>query len=339
MPKITKFPRLRRHVRKGAAGQVWVSWHYDMRPDGKPDVALGNDYEQALKRWDELHHRKPRIAGTILEAMEAWEADELPEHKPETRNGYTRQLARIKPVFGPATWDSVTMRHLTGYLKQRTAKTQGNRELAVLSIVWNYARKVGMTSLPWPAAGMERSKWKNKEKPRRFAVTDDLFAAVYEHADQVLRDCMDLATATAMRLTDCRTILLPLDGVLRLTSAKTGKAADFELALSDVLPGLVARRRALKADHLMLLSTPSGRPLSARMLRDRWDEAREKAAADPKNGAIKDAIEAMYLRDMRKRGADLAGSLAEASKLLQHDSEALTAAHYRTQPTKLRPVR
>jgi len=75
------------------------------------------------------------------------------------------------------------------------------------------------------------------------------------------------------------------------------------------------------------------------MLRDRYDIARAKAAARPENAAIADQIRAMYLRDCRKRAADLAGDLSEASKLLQHSSEAVTQAHYRTKATKLRPVR
>lgn len=62
--------------------------------------------------------------------------------------------------------------------KARTAKTQSNREMSLLSIIWNWARGEGLTREPWPAAGMERSKWKNKETPRRMVVFDELFARV-----------------------------------------------------------------------------------------------------------------------------------------------------------------
>ena len=50
-------------------------------------------------------------------------------------------------------------------------------------------------------------------------------------------------------------------------------------------------------------------------------------------------IEAMVLRDMRKRAADLAVDDEEASRLLQHSSVGLTRKHYRTRVTKLKPVR
>jgi hypothetical protein len=343
MPRKSKFPRLRVHVRKGRGGQVWTYYFYDMRPDGKPDIALGSDYETALAKWDELHNRKPRIAGTILEAMEAWERDVLPNYaSDETRKGYTRQLGRIKGPFGGAAWHEVELKDLKAYLKKRTAKTQGNRELAVFSIIWNWARGEGYTSLPWPAAGMERSKWKNKENARQFEVTDELFDAVYPLGDQVLRDAMDIASSTAIRLKDVVSVLLPPALVLRVKSSKTGKMVDFDASESPVLVPLIERRRASKADHLMLLSTPAGRRVSLRMLRDRWDDAREKAAKqarEDKNEPLAELIEAMFLRDMRKRASDLAESDEDAAKLLQHSSVALTRKHYRTKPTKLRTVR
>lgn len=343
MPKKSKYPRLRVHVRKGLAGQVWTNYYYDMRHEGLPDISLGTDHAEALKKWNELHHGGPKLAGTIAETMNRWELEVLPTYSSvETRKGYARQLKKIRPVFGPATWESVEFQHLKAYLRKRTAKTQGNRELSVLSIVWNWARGEGLTNLPWPAAGMERSRWKNKEGARQFEVTDGLFAAVYAEADQTLRDCMDLSTATAMRLTDCREVLLPRDGVLHLDASKTSKRAGFEVELSAVLPDLVRRRRAQKVDHLMLLTSPTGKPLSARMLRDRYDEARAKAADRARKAGdeqLADEIEAMWLRDMRKRASDLAETDEEASKLLQHSSVALTIRHYRTRVTKLKPVR
>lgn len=343
MPRKSKFPRLRVHVRKGRGGQVWTYYFYDMRPDGKPDVPLGNDYEAALAKWDELHNRKPRIAGTIIEAMEAWERDVLPAYtSDETRKGYTRQLGRIKGPFGGATWDEIGMPQLKAYLKARTAKTQGNRELAVFSIIWNWSRGEGYTSLPWPAAGMERSKWKNKESARQFEVTDDLFTAVHAEGDQTLQDAMDIASATAIRLKDVVTVLLPAATTVRVKSIKTGKMIDFDVAQSPVLTAIIERRRTYKADHLMLLSTPTGRRVSLRMLRDRYDDAREKAAAKAREAGKEDlanGIEAMFLRDMRKRAADLAEDIDEATRLLQHSSRRLTETHYRTKPERVRPVR
>lgn len=340
MPKLTPYPRLRTHVRKGKSGQRWVSYWFDGRPDGESDTSLGNDYTLALEKWAELFHHKPRISGTLEEAFGAWEKEVLPTYtSDETRKGYARNLKELRRVFSTATWDQIMFPTLKQYLKKRTAKTQGNREMAVLRLVWNWARGEGLTALHWPAAGMERSRWMNKETPRQFEVTDALFAAIYTHATKALRDCMDLASATGLRLTDCRTVQMPPGVILRVKASKTGKVAEFSAASSPVLSRLLAARKALSVSTLMILVTDTGKPVSARMLRDYWDEARSKAAANPENAAIKEQIQAMYLRDMRSRASDLAGSLEEASELLQHGDKATTAKHYRTKVQKLRPVR
>lgn len=339
MPKKTAHPRLRVHVRKGKGGQVWSSWYYDRRPDGLPDEPLGNDYAEAVKKWDELHNLKPRIAGTLREAFDRWIKEVLPTYESEeTRKGYGRNAKTIMAWCGPKTWDAIEVADLKMYLKKRTAKTQGNREMAVMQIVWNWARTERLTKLPWPAHGMEKSKWRNKEHPRQLEVSDAVFAAVYLAASPMLKDAMDIATATGLRLTDLRQVLMPTNGLLHIRASKTGKSASYEIASSPVLQRVVETRLTTKATHLMLLSTPSGHPVSARMLRERWEEARQKAMTNPDNAAIAADIKAMYMRDLRKRAAALAEDMEAASKLLQHSSKAVTEKHYR-RGDKLRPVR
>ncbi|WP_224776930.1 integrase [Achromobacter insolitus] len=321
-------------------------YFYDRRSDGQPDIPLGTDYEQAVAKWDEIRQGGPRIVGTLEEAFAAWESDKatglLSYQNAETRDGYAKCLRKLRPVFAAATWESIELVHLTGYLRRRTAKTRGNREMALLQIVWNWARKEGYTTAHWPAAGLEKSRWKNPEKAREFEVTDDLFEAVYYAGDQVLQDAMDIATATGMRIKD--TILVPLpDGdLLRLRANKTGKKADFDVSLSTVLPGLIKRRRSIRAHHQMLLSTATGRPVTYTMLRNRWEFAREMAALNVEAAGepqLAEEIRSMILRDMRKRAGDLSESDEAASQLLQHSSVTLTRRHYRTKVTRLKPVR
>jgi hypothetical protein len=355
MPKTSKYPKLRVYVKRGRAGQVWTSYAYDMRGKGEPDIPLGTDRDEAIRRWDEIHNRAPRLAGTIEEAFSRWELEVLPGYGSRvTRDGYAKNLRHLRPVFGAARWDEIDLPALKAYLRKRTGKVQANRELSLLSIVWNWARGEGLTDLVWPAHGLERSKWKNAEGAREVEATPEVLAAwdaIYAEGDIVLRDCMDLATATGMRLTDCREVVLPASGVLRLEASKTGKKADFDLALSDVLPNLIARRRAVKASHLMLLSTPTGRPVSSGMLRDRWDDARIHArlrvamAADLSSGEEQlrlygqaQLIADMWLRDARKLAAQSAESDEVAAGLLQHSSVAVTRRHYRPR-AKLTPVR
>ena len=88
----------------------------------------------------------------------------------------------------------------------------------------------------------------------------------------------------------------------------------------------------------MLLCTDKGRQVSEYMLSEqRWPAAKAKAiAAHPE---LAESLQGLYLRDMRKRAANLAGDLEGAAKLLQHSSQKTTSDHYRTAPVKLRAVR
>ena len=332
--KKTKHPKLRAKTYKGAGGQCWVYYIYDMRGTGKSDVRLGTDYAQALDMWNKLHNQIPLTIGRLGQAITRWRDECIPEYENKhTRSEYTRQLANIEAAMGQMAWHEVTLPVLCQYLDARTAKTQGNRELSVLSIVWNKARRWGMTGLPWPAAGVK--DWKNAEHARAFEVTDALFSAVYEQADQLLRDCMDIASATGMRITDARTVRMPVDGKLRFKARKTGKWAYFDVSQSPVLTALIARRGTL--DCVTLLSTKTGRTASYPMLRSRFVEARDAAAiAHPE---LASELRAMILRDMRRRAADLAEDMESASALLQHSSMKLTERHYRSKAAKLKAVR
>ena len=340
MPKVSKHPKLRTHVRRGRDGQVWVSYFYDMRGTDKPDVPLGTDREEALRRWAEIHLDAPRIAGTLEEAFRVWEERGLkvrPNGMPrsqETITGYIKCLRAIREPFGRARWEEITLPTLRKYIDARSAKTRAKQEMQVLSVIWGWARLEGLTALPWPAVDMQRTGWKGPSNTRQFEVTDELFDAVYKHADQTLRDALDIATATGLRVKDVIDLRLSdvRNGELIVQSIKTGKRADFELAASLVLQPIIDRRKAMKTPEHIFLLAAGKRPVTYRMLEGRFNKARAAAAKQCP------AVAEMWLRDMRKRAGQLAPDLAAASKLLQHSSLSVTRQHY-VQGEKLKPVR
>lgn len=98
----------------------------------------------------------------------------------------------------------------------------------------------------------------------------------------------------------------------------------------------------MKADHFMLLSTPAGRPVTYSILRSRWYDVSAAAAENAeaaRHAAMAADLRRVYLRDMRKRAVDRAGTSEEASALLQHSCTAVTSKHYRKRTTKIVPVR
>lgn len=176
--------------------------------------------------------------------------------------------------------------------------------------------------------------WKNEESPRSFVITDAIFDAIYKHAEPQLRDAMDLATATGMRVKDAVALRITdqRGELLVLTASKTGKIAEYDLTQSVILPALIERRKAHKALHFGMLTKPSGAQVTLRMLQGAFNRARAKAAEECPEAA------GAILRDMRKRASALSGSLELASELLQHSSRAVTAKHYPV-VQKLRPAR
>ena len=335
MPSKTQYPRFRVSVKRGKKGQVWTSYWYDNRGTGQPDIPLGTDHAAALAKWAEIAAGGPRVRGTLEEAFEAWEQRGIMHkptgqpRKPETIAGYRKCLAAMRDAFKAARWEEVTLPILAQYIRKRTAKGRAKQEMQLLSVIWAWARLEGMTALPWPAVGMQASGWKGPTNARQVSVTDAQFEAIYAHADQVLRDYMDIATATGLRGHDvCGLTLGNVRGGWLITDAsKTGKRAEFEIA-GSLLGPLIDRRRAVNVPHLMLLAAGK-KPVTYRAIVERFHKARE--AAGPLCADV-------WLRDMRKRAAQLSPTLAAASELLQHSSLSVTRRNYR-QGDKLKPVR
>ena len=339
MPKRSPHPKLRTSVKRGKAGQVWASFWYDMRGTGQADIPLGTDHAAALVRWAEIAAGAERIVGTVEEAFRGFESrgithsmDGTPR-KPETIKGYRKCIAALRPPFARAQWADISLPVLIQYRNARSAKGRARQELQVMSVVWGWARGEGMTELQFPGVGMQRSGWKGPNVARQVEVTDEAFGALYRHADATLRDALDIATATGLRVGDV--LKLQVTDVrgdeLVCIAGKTGKRADFDLSASPVLRAVIERRKAVKVRHFGLL-TAKGKQVTLRMLSDRFTKARAEAAKECPEAAH------LFLRDMRKRASQLSADLASASKLLQHSSLSVTQRHYR-QGDKIKPVR
>lgn len=338
MPKITEFPRLRVSVKRGKKGQVWTSWWFDMRGTGQPDIPLGTDHAAALVKWAEIAAGGPRTKGTLEEAFAGWEARGIEvrangkPRMPETIAGYRKCLAAIRAPFGAARWEDISLPVLAQYVRKRTAKGRARQEMQLLSVIWGWARLEGLTALPWPAVDMQKTGWKGAAGTRQVQVSDAQFDAIYSHADQTLRDYLDIATATGLRGNDvCRLTLGNVPGILDAEAGKTGRRAEFDLA-GSILGPLIERRRAMRGPEHVFLLAAGRKPVTYRAVTERFNAARAKAALTLPSCAD------VWLRDMRKRAAALSDDLAGASKLLQRSSLSVTRQHYR-QGDKLKPVR
>jgi integrase len=298
--------------------------YYFVHPDGKWE-SLGRELGEAMRRWDELVHRR-FAARTLDDLFERYEAEIVPTKATSTQRGNLMELARLRPVFGKAAPDAVTAQHIYAYLDKRSAKVRANREIALLSDVYQKAIRWGVATKN-PCKGVER----NKERRRERDVQDWEYQAVYALANPTVQVAMDLAVLTGLRQGDILRIRLADIGPdgLKTITGKTGARVIFEMT-----PGLaetIARAKKLprRINSLYLLAGRTGQPYTSDGFRAMWQRLMIKAI----DRHI--ITERFTFHDLRAVAASRSDRPRE---LLTHTSEKQTQTYLR-RPKKLTPTR
>lgn len=358
--KPTKNLNLPPHMRaRDRRGVVW--YYYDAGGKPRREIPLGKDYTAAVRKWADLEGDQLATGSliTFKDATDKYIKEVMPNKAVRTMRGNLKELPWLLKFFNdpPATFDSIKPIHIKQYLdwrvneskKRRIAanverakkgkeplpitgkegQIRANREKALFSHIWNMARTWGITDQPNPCAGIKGYS----ETGRDIYIEDDVFLAVWEYADQPLRDAMDLAYLTSQRPSDVISMseMDIKDGVLSVEQHKTGKKLRIEVIgqLATLIDRIRARKQTYKVHTLVLICTETGRPLTQSGYRDRFDKARELAIKN--NPKLADAIREFQFRDLRaKAGTDKefdSGSMHQAQMLLGHTTITMTE-HY-----------
>jgi len=346
-------PRMRKRVQR--SGKVY--YYYDSGGKPRHEIPLGSDYVQAVQKWAELEADGSQIisATTFKDAALRYVREVLPTKAARSQSDNIKELEILYEFFNnpPAALDDIQPIHISQYRLWRIDRSRkrllekgqsapldaggvrANRELALFSHIFNYAREIGLTSAPNPSAGVR----KTRERGRDVYIEDDLYKAVYEAADQPLRDAMDLAYLTGQRPAD--TLALDecniKDGLLEVRQGKTRKRLRIVMQgeLEEVIVRIRDRKAHCRATSTRLIVNERGQPLGKSALRSRFDKARERASI-PK--------EIFQFRDLRAKAgtdkADSSGDIRQAQRQLGHKSVTMTE-HYvrnrrgdRVEPTK-----
>jgi len=226
----------------------------------------------------------------------------------------------------PAPLEAIEPQHVVQYLRQRgkTAPVRANREKALLSAIWNFARSSGYTALANPCAGVKG----HKESGRDQYIEDEMFALVYQHAEQPLRDALDLFYLTGQRIAD--TLKMDerdiRDNRLAVKQGKTNAKRRIEITgeLKVVIDRIMARKDGHKIRTSRLIVMDNGQPMTSSMLRGRFDAAREAAGVEKGD---------FQMRDLRaKAGTDKAessGDILQARDQLGHTTVVMTENYIR----------
>ncbi|WP_238758904.1 phage integrase [Pseudomonas putida] len=327
-------PGMYRRKRTRANGKVWEALYY--RDGSGKDIFLGNDLVKAKLKWAELEAKSVPKDLTIMKGIfDQYLLKIIPGKAARTQKDNIYELKQLREVFDSAPIDAITPAMIAQYRDSRTAKTRANREIALLSHVFNTAREWGLTTKNNPCLGVR----KNKEKPRDYYANEAVWQAVYEEAADELKDAMDLAYLTGQRPADVLSMRRDdIEGIYLLVSqGKTGKRLRIMLQTNGVnnsLGTLLDRIMRRNSEHLspFFILNSNGKRLSWEMLRNRWQDARESArikAIGNKQPELANRIAQFQFRDIRPKAASEISDLTDASLLLGHSKEGITERVYR----------
>jgi integrase len=318
-------PQLR--VRKKPSGKTF--YYYDHGGKPRREEPLGSDYGLAIKRWAEIHRasdEKPASVITFRYVADRYRAIVIPTKAPRTQLDNAKELKQLLAYFDdpPCPLEAIEPVNVRQYLTWRSAKAKirANREKALLSHIWNWARGEGYTSLANPCAGIKG----NRETGRDVYVEDDAFDAVWKIASGPLRDAMDLAYLAGQRVAD--TLRMDQrdmrDGYLHIKQGKTGTKRRIEVTgdLAQLIDRIAERKAGYKVHATRLIVGEDGQPWTYDRLRRSFRDACTSAGINPDD---------FQLRDLRAKAgtdkADSAADIREAQKQLGHSSVTMTE-HY-----------
>jgi integrase len=352
--KPTRNPNLPPGMRARHRGKV-TYYYYDHGGRPRREESLGTDFVLAVKRWSEIEQAEmPKmLTPTIKDAFDAYMRDVLPTNAPSSQSAKLVQIGLLKEFFDGAPLDDIEPTHVKQYMHWRHKRTvkwyqskgraapsdagyiRANRDVEVLSHMFNYAREIGMTKAANPCLGIKV----NKESGRDVYVEDSVFLKVYEVADQPTRDVMDLAYLCGQRPQDTlnydeRHIR---EGFLHIDQGKTGKRLRMEVTgeLKAVIDRIRARKSGYKVVSTALIVNEKGQRMLLDALQRRFRIARR--AAGVKDGDFQ-------IRDLRAKAGtdktDSSGDIRQAQKQLGHSSVTMTEHYVRNRRgDKVKPTK
>ncbi len=326
-------PRFRPRTR----GKV-TYYYYDHGGKPRVETPLGCDYGLAIKAWAAIEHATNLPAPAVLTfryVADRYMVEVAPNKSSRTYADNRAEVKRLLTFFDdpPAPLDAIKPLNVRQYMDWRKAKVRANREKALLSSIWNFARNKGYTELPNPCAGIKG----NPEPGRNVYVEESEYLAIWTVADEVLRDAMDLAYLTGQRPADVLRLAITdvRNGAIQMQQAKTGAKLRIEVAgeLAAVVARIMARKATHKVYSTRLIVNEYGRPFGVHALSARFQKACAVA------GVI-----GIQFRDLRAKAAtdkaESAGDVRQAQRQLGHASVVMTETYIRARRgDKVTPTR
>lgn len=219
-------------------------------------------------------------------------------------------------AFGEAEIKRITSGSLRKYLDARErdkAPVSGNRELAIISVAWNWALERDMTLLTNPCQVVKP----NQEQARTRYVSEDEYQAVYDAAPRYIKQGMELAYLCRMRrieIINATRAQILKEGF----DTKRGKGSrDAITEWSDRLSEAVKPSEGVSS--IYILHNDNGQKITEHAFKSAW---RRLQAKMPKLG-----VEKFNFHDIKAKGV---------SDVIGGDDEKMDASGHKDRKTMLK---
>lgn len=170
---------------------------------------LGKEWDFATKtKYAELSGAEP-VIGTVADILHQYLEKVSPTMARNTQIDHQLQKVSLLAVFGKMRAQDVTSSHVAQYLQKRVDKNgkrapvRANREMALLSSVYNFAMRNGVSGVTVnPCYGVRR----NTEYARTRYVTHAELKAAMDAANPKWRAILQIMYSCGQRPTDIRTM-------------------------------------------------------------------------------------------------------------------------------------
>ena len=307
------------------------AYYHTPRIDGRQQmVRLSSDFGEAINIYYQREART--LAGsTVNDALSRYDREVLPGKAAKTQKDYRRYIrdpGALRKVFGDSQLTSVRRSDIAQYLDKRSAKIEGNREIACLSSVFQSAIRWG-----WCDENPCRGAPRNPERQRTRLPSEAELAAIRVAASQQLCCMVDLVLLIGLRKGDMLKIRLSdlTDRGVRIEVQKTGAVAIFEWseALRDVVD--LARRLRRRVGSLYLFANRQGQ----RYTTSGWD-------CIWKRTLMRAGVKGLTFHDLRRWAINQAqrqGGLDYAQAIGAHKSRRSTEGYLVAGEQIVRPLR
>jgi len=236
-----------------------------------------------------------RGVDTLGKVMDSYLANRIRRLKPSTQADYELIIEkRLRPFCGHMHPDELTSQDVAAYLEERDLAghgPRGNREMAVLSSIYNHGLRIRACALN-PCYGVRR----NSEFSRTYYISDESLRLALRKAPPGLRHLIWVAYLTGFRQRDLRCLTkenVTPDG-LKVVQSKDGK---HELRLWSESLRKVVRRALARSRCRFVFTNERGRQWSKSAIQSamrrlkaetgidwRFHDIRAKADSDHKTG-------------------------------------------------------